>query len=83
MKRPIPSNFGTFGDVVRGLQVLGEGRLPVSSYASLPTTAPDGTVVVVLDALKDGETTGNGTGTLAYKIGDTWYRVCDDTAVAT
>ena len=70
-------------DVTRALQVIGEGRLPTSQYANLPDTAPVGTVVFVEDALKDGETTGNGTGTLCYKGTADWYRVCDDTAAST
>lgn len=82
MKRAIPKRAKTPDEVERAIQLLGEGRLPTSAVADLPDTAAPGTVVFVEDALKDGETTGNGTGTLAYKSAAGWFRVCDDTAVS-
>lgn len=54
----------------------------VNTYvvSALPTSGPN--VAIASNALKVGQTTGNGTGTLVYRIGTSWLRVGDDTAVA-
>lgn len=62
--------------------------LEVVTYADRPLAA-DGmvtpAVLIISDALDVGETTGNGTGCLAFykpTLND-WYRVADNTLVAT
>ncbi len=80
--RVIPKNFETPDDIRRALQKLGEGRQPTSSVADLPTNAAVGTIRFATDALKVGQTTGNGTGTLVYYDGTAWRRVGDDTTAA-
>ena len=69
---------------VRNLPVFSIG---ICTFAELPTdpTTPTSRlprVMIVTDALKQGETTGNGTGTLAY-YSNGWFRVSDDSAIGT
>ncbi len=47
---------------------------PVFTVATLPTGVA-GDVVYVSNALKASETTGNGTGNLAFSDGTAWRRV--------
>lgn len=80
MPRPIGSDFSDFRQVTRALQVLGDGTQPAYNVAFLATLKPKaGTVVFATDALKVGETTGGGTGTIVYFDGSIWCRVGDDT----
>jgi hypothetical protein len=62
------------------LKLLGDGCVPTFKVAGLPTKGSP-RIAFVTDGLKDGETTGNGTGTLAYFDGTAWRRVSDDTTV--
>lgn len=48
---------------------------PTNPKASIPR------LMIVTDALKAGESTGHGTGTLAY-YANGWFRASDDTALA-
>jgi hypothetical protein len=62
------------------------GGTTARAFVDLPVApnARAGNLLFVTDALKDGETPGNGTGTLCYynSATDTWFRVADDTAAS-
>lgn len=52
------------------------------TFASLPSSAPAGSIAFVSNALKVAEVPGSGTGTLAYYDGTAWRRVGDDATVS-
>jgi hypothetical protein len=57
--------------------------LPNCTVATLPSAAAHkGDVVFVTNALKASETTGTGTGNLAFSDGTNWCRVDTGAAVA-
>jgi len=63
---------------VKGVPVR---HLGVFTVAALPTTAAVGDIAFATDALKASETTGNGTGNLAFWDGTAWRR--SDTGATT
>ena len=57
-------------------------QAPGCLVANLPT-ASDGTLAYASDGLKTGESSGAGTGVMVYASGGLWYRMSDDSVVAT
>lgn len=56
-------------------------NLTVAQLATVAATAAVGDEAFATDGLKDGETTGNGTGVPVYFDGTNWCRCSDDTTV--
>lgn len=74
---------GVEGQTRRLLNALADGQENACNVADLPPTGlPPGTRRFALNGLKDGETTGSGTGCPVYFDGSGWFRCCDDTAAA-
>ena len=69
---PVVSTNGFTGDITTGTYTV----------ATLPAAASStGSVLFASDALKASETTGNGTGNLAFSDGSDWIRVDTGAAV--
>jgi hypothetical protein len=55
-------------------------NIGICTVATVPTDVAAGDIIFVTNALAASQTTGNGTGNLAYYNGTAWMRV--DTGVA-
>ena len=71
----------------QSLKVLEAGSVDLVAFSSLPADplspkARSPLLYVVTDGLKQGETTGAGTGCLAYWDGSAWCRASDDSPLA-
>lgn len=75
---------GLTGQTRRLLDHLAAGRVNSCKVADLPTTGvSNGDHWFATDGVKDGETTGNGTGCPVYfdEASGDWKRYSDDTTV--
>jgi hypothetical protein len=53
------------------------------TVSTLPVNANIGSIAFATDALKEGESPGNGTGTMVYYNGTTWVNLYNNAPVAT
>lgn len=77
---PAKSFYDYLRDLDRVIRALIGQTQPVT-VAGIATGTP-GQTAFVSNALKVGESTGHGTGTLAYFDGTAWRRVGDDTTIS-